>query len=123
MKSKIIRYFVYFLTGAVLYPCIELIWRGHSHLSMAVLGGLATFSVVWLDERLKKGLFLQKAFLSALIITQLEWIFGVILNLHLKLKVWDYSNVPYNLAGQICPLFSFYWFKYSIKKLVLQVTK
>lgn len=119
MKPKIIRYLFFFLLGSVIYPCIELIWRGHSHISMAVLGGLATISIVWLDSCLKRGLFLQKAFLSAVIITQLEWVFGVVLNLQLKMEIWDYSDLPFHLAGQICPLFSFYWFLLSLFLIIL----
>ena len=114
MRAKNFRFLSFFLLGGVIYPCIELIWRGHTHISMAILGGLATVSIVWVDGILKKGLFLQKALLSAVIITQLEFIFGVILNLHLKLGVWDYRDQAFHLAGQICPLFSFYWFLLSL---------
>ncbi len=118
MKETKIRYLAFFFLGAALYPCIELIWRGRTHLSMAILGGLATISIVWVDGVLKKGLFLQKALISAVIITQLEFIFGVILNLHLKLGVWDYRNQAFHLAGQICPLFSFYWFLLALGFIV-----
>lgn len=119
MKSKIIRIPLAFLLGFVLYPCIELIARGRTHPSMAIVGGLAVVSIVLIDGSLRRGLFLQKALLSAIVITQLEWISGVILNLYLKLSVWDYSNEAFHLAGQICPRFSFYWFLLSLCLIVL----
>lgn len=46
---------------------------------------------------------------TAVVITVLEFICGCIVNLWLKLGVWDYSNIPFNFLGQICPLFSFLW--------------
>lgn len=119
MKTKAIRNFAFFLFGAVLYPCIEWIWRGRTHISMAVLGGIAALSVVFIDGLLRGGLFLQKALLSAVVITQWEWIFGVVLNLRLKMSIWDYSDLPFNLAGQICPLFSFYWFLLALFLIIL----
>lgn len=119
MKTKKISYLIYFLAGSLLYPCIELLWRGRTHFSMALLGGLSLVFIVWIDRQLKKGLFLQKAFLSTIVITQMEWIFGVILNLHLKLGIWDYSGERFNLAGQICPLFSLYWFLLSLFVIIL----
>mgnify|MGYP007072511315 FL=1 len=29
-----------FLIGGALYYCIEILWRGHSHWTMAVVGGI-----------------------------------------------------------------------------------
>ena len=36
-------------------------------------------------------------------------IFGIIFNLTLGLSVWDYSNIPLNLFGQICAVYSVLW--------------
>ena len=38
-------------------------------------------------------------------ITVIEFIFGLILNVWLGLNMWDYSNMPGNVLGQICPQF------------------
>lgn len=119
MKAKYIRFALAFVAGSALYPCIEWIYRGRSHISMALLGGVALVALVWINDRLRPGLFLQKALLGAVVITQLEWIFGVIVNLHLGLTVWDYSDRALNVMGQICPLFSFYWFLISLAVMVV----
>lgn len=42
-------------------------------------------------------------------ITATEFLVGLIVNKKLKWGVWDYSNLPLNLMGQICPLYSFFW--------------
>ena len=44
------------------------------------------------------------------IITGLELISGIIVNIILDWNVWDYSNLPGNLLGQICPQFTVLWF-------------
>lgn len=31
------------------------------------------------------------------------------MNLKLKLAVWDYSKMPLNILGQVCPAFSMLW--------------
>jgi hypothetical protein len=42
-------------------------------------------------------------------VTAVELIFGVIFNIILKMRVWDYSHLPFNLFGQICPLYTLLW--------------
>lgn len=39
-----------------------------------------------------------------------EQAFGLILNVWLGLGMWDYSNMPGNILGQICPQFMVLWF-------------
>ncbi len=48
------------------------------------------------------------------IITTLEFIVGYIVNIILKWNVWDYSNMPFNIMGQICLGFSTLWFALGI---------
>lgn len=50
-----------------------------------------------------------QAFICALLITTAEFIAGLILNIHLGLGIWDYSNMPGNLLGQVCPQFFAIW--------------
>ena len=47
------------------------------------------------------------------IITALEFFVGLLVNKIFRLHVWDYSHLPFNIFGQICPLFSFAWFLLS----------
>lgn len=53
-------------------------------------------------------LWLQ-ALVCALLVTAVELAAGVILNIWLGLDIWDYSHLPFNLWGQICPQFSAVW--------------
>ena len=117
MKSKFLSFPLLFAVGAILYPIIEILFRGYTHVSMSVLGGICLVSIRLVDLAVPKLRLPWKATICAVIITQLEFICGIIVNRHLGLAVWDYSGLPLNLAGQICPLFSFFWFLLSLPVL------
>lgn len=63
--------------------------------------------------------FLSQMVLSSLIITVLELVTGMIVNVWLKMDIWDYSSLPYNFKGQICLLYSFFWFLVSSVAIVM----
>ncbi len=44
---------------------------------------------------------------------------GCVVNLWLRLEVWHYGDMPFNLWGQICPTFSALWFLLSLPALWL----
>ena len=48
----------------------------------------------------------------------LELIFGIIFNINLGMNVWDYSDLPFNLFGQICLPFMIAWFLLSAVAIV-----
>ncbi len=109
-----------FLTGGFAYGGIEIATRGFSHISMFLAGGLCFVFIGLLNDFLgEKISFIGLMFLSALIITAVEFITGIIVNVWLKLDVWDYSYLPYNLNGQICLLFTNLWFLLSAPALLL----
>ena len=110
MKNKSVKkYSLLFIIGAVGYAAIEIIWRGRTHWSMMIAGGLCfiLFSVV--AELLKGRSLLIKAALCAIGVTAIEFLFGAVFNLWLKMEVWDYSHLPMNILGQICPIFTLMW--------------
>ncbi len=117
--KKTVGYILCYFLGSILYPLIELIARGRTHISMSILGGICLCAIYFTHNCLSRGRILQKAFFSAILITQLEFICGVIVNLSLKLSVWDYSDRFLNLSGQICPLFTFFWFLLSLIPLTM----
>ena len=53
-------------------------------------------------------LWLQ-ALCCAALVTVTEFAAGCVLNLWLCLDIWDYSDIPFNLLGQICLPFSLVW--------------
>ena len=111
---------LFFLTGGIAYPIIEIMWRGHSHISMAFAGGASLLCINRLCcEKLRKSRLFVKCFAGSGIITGIEFIVGILVNKVLMLGVWDYSALPYNLAGQICLPFSIIWFFLTIPATML----
>ena len=51
-----------------------------------------------------------KAILGSLTITLIEFIAGMIINVRFGLNVWDYSDLPFNVYGQICLPYTILWF-------------
>lgn len=103
---------VIFLSGGALYTLTELLWRGHSHWSMGICGGLAFMLMYGINSLAIPRR--RKWTLSAAGICTLEFYAGWLLNLRLGLSVWDYSALPGDLLGQICPLYALFWFLLSI---------
>lgn len=101
--------FILFLLGAFLYGLVEIVWRGYSHWTMMVAGGLCFIVFAKIDERFSSVPLLYKCIMGSAFITSIELVFGVIFNLFFKMDVWDYSNVPINFMGQVCLLYSVLW--------------
>ena len=106
--------------GGLLYIGIELIWRGYSHWTMFVLGGLCFVCLGRINEVIPWNMPLwQQALIGTAIITGLEFITGCIVNLWLGWNVWDYSNVPFNVLGQICLPYILLWIPISLTGIFL----
>ena len=123
MKEKlkaILKHAVLALCGGCVYFLIEMAWRGHSHWTMAVLGGVCFVLIGDINEFIpwNMPLVLQGAIGSGTV-TLLELVSGIILNLWLGLGIWDYSNMPFNFLGQICLPFSLLWVALSVVAVIL----
>lgn len=109
-----------FYIGFTNYLAVELLYRGRSHWSMGILGGICFLIVGGLNARCgwEFDLALQML-LSAGIITVLEFLTGYLLNVRLGLGIWDYSRLPYQLMGQISLYYSLLWVPLSLVGIML----
>ena len=114
-KENILKYIFLFLIGGFSYFYIEILFRGYSHFSMIICGGLALILCGMINQisNFRISLITQML-ISTCIITLLEFITGYIVNIKLHLHIWDYSKLPFNLYGQICPAFSLIWMLASL---------
>ncbi len=103
-----------FSIGAVSYGLIEVVWRGRTHPSMLLAGGICFCGMDLINRKLKNAHPIYKCVLSSGLITSVELVFGCIFNIILKQNVWDYRNIPFNLFGQVCLLYSVLWGLLSI---------
>ena len=95
----------------VLYGGLEILWRGHTHWSMLVLAAAISIPLDIANDTVipwETPLWLQ-AVIGGTIITAAEFAVGCVVNLWLGWDVWDYSGLPMNLLGQICPRFWALW--------------
>lgn len=102
-----------FSIGAIGYGIIEILWRGHTHWSMLTAGGLSFLGLSRIAKFFRSSSLFVKALIGSVFITLIEFTYGIIFNIILKKNVWDYSDRAFNIGGQICPLFSFFWFVLS----------
>ena len=121
MTSKLnLKYLILFTTGALTYILIELLWRGYSHWTMGVLGGVCFIICGGLNEWFKWETPLWAQVLIAdIIILSLEFLTGCIVNLLLGWNVWDYSGLPFNLMGQVCAGFAVLWLPIAAFAIIL----
>ncbi len=120
MHRLLNKYLFLFDVGGLLYVLIELIWRGWSHWTMFVLGGLCFIYLGLINEILSWNTPLwQQILIGTAGITALEFFTGCIVNLWLGWGVWDYSGMPGNILGQICPQYMLLWIPISLTGIIL----
>lgn len=105
--------------GGLLYVLIEHLWRGYSHWTMFFVGGMAFWMIGCINEYIDWNMSLWKQMaIGSFIITCLEFVSGFLINIVLKWQVWDYSDLPLNILGQICLPFSIIWFLVSLLAII-----
>ena len=105
---------VLFTIGGAGYGIIEILWRGRTHWTMIIAGGICFIIFSRVAERFKTRPLVFKASLCALGVTAVELLFGVVFNIIFGMGVWDYSDQPLNFLGQICPLYTLLWAALSL---------
>ncbi|MCL2071765.1 MAG: putative ABC transporter permease [Oscillospiraceae bacterium] len=98
-----------FTAGGLIYGGIEIIHRGFTHISMFIVGGICFLLIGTLGYSKRNIPVTVRMIISAVMITVLELLSGLIVNVWLNLNVWDYSNEPFNFMGQICLHASAIW--------------
>ena len=118
--ATVVKNLILFEIGGLIYSLIEIIYRGNTHWTMFIVGGLCFLLVGWINKFFSWDLALWKQMLiGGTIITAVEFVSGCIINLWLGWNVWDYSHVPLNVLGQVCLPFYFAWVGLSLIAIIL----
>lgn len=109
-----------FWFGGTFYITLETLWRGYSHWTMGILAGIifiiiGSLNKIWGWETS----LIKQALAGSIIATIAEFITGCIVNLWLGWNIWDYSDMPGNILGQVCPQFFLLWIAISLLAIVL----
>lgn len=101
--NKSIEYLFFWILGGCMYYSFELLFRGFSHWSMFVLGGICFVFFFIQGKMVHWNDPLWRQILRCVVfVTSLEFITGIIVNKWMHWNVWDYSRLPFNIFGQIC---------------------
>jgi len=120
MWAKLGKTLLLCLIGGAVYYALEILWQGYSHWSMFLLAALLSLPLDQINERMnwETPIWLQ-AIWGGIAITAAELLTGLVLNVWLGLGVWDYSDLPLNLWGQICLQYSLLWIVLAAFGIVL----
>ncbi|MCL2634934.1 MAG: putative ABC transporter permease [Oscillospiraceae bacterium] len=120
MIKERIKIPILFLAGGAIYGLVEILARGWTHISMFIVGGICFILIGGMNQYIKRDIpIAAQMLISAGIITLLELITGVIVNLWLGLEVWDYSHQNFNFLGQICLHATSLWVFLSLAGIVI----
>lgn len=114
---KIWKLCILFYTGGAAYLTLELLFRGRSHGSMFLAGGLCFLLIGHLGNVQPRLPLAARAVTGAGIVTMVELAAGMIVNR--GYEVWDYRQLPGDFMGQICPAFSILWIPVSLMAIGL----
>ena len=108
-RKRIALHLCLMLLGGLCYNLIELLWRGRTHWSMLVVGGVCFDAIGCTHHRLRRRPLALRCAASAAVVTAVEFVSGCIVNLALGLGVWDYSRMRFHIKGQVCLLYTLFW--------------
>ena len=107
------KHVVLFMVFGTIYFLLETLYKGHvTHWSMFVLAGVVGILIGNINEYIPWEMpFLYQCGIGMIIATLAEGLSGIVLNVWLKLNIWDYSRVPLSFfCKQCCVPFCMAWF-------------
>ena len=100
--KNVSEYLVLWAVGGCIDYGIEVLFRGFSHTSMFILGGLCMQFFTWQGRLTNWQDTLPRQITRCTIfVVSMEFITGIVVNKWYHLAVWDYSDMPLQLWGQI----------------------
>lgn len=119
MKA-ILKAIILMAVGGMLYALFEIGFRGYTHWTMIIVGGLCFYLIGLINEVISwKMKIWKQCLIGSLVVTTVEFVSGCIINLWLGWGVWDYSDMPFNILGQVCLPFSALWVLLSALAIIL----
>lgn len=113
-----LKYFIAFFSGALCYGMLELLVRGRTHWTMLLTGGIAMVFLMLINQSKQINIVIR-ALIGAFFITSVEFCVGSVVNISFGWNIWNYSGIPMNVLGQICPKYSALWFLLCIPAFCL----
>ena len=96
--------------GSIGYRMIEVLWRGRTHWTMGICGGVCFLFISVSELVHRRWRLAVRALISTVWVTAVEFFSGLLINRVFRLGVWDYSGMRFNLCGQISLIYSILWY-------------
>lgn len=98
---KALKYIILFLIGGNIYYATEILFRGYSHWTMFLLGGICFIFAGIQNEYIDwEYPFWRQVAITELFVLSAEFLTGLVVNIWLGWNIWDYSNLSGNILGQ-----------------------
>lgn len=114
LEEVILSFFIYGFAGwctEVIFAAVKsrkFVNRGFLNGPICPIYGFGIISVTLILNGYQNDI-LKLYCLSAIVVTILEWITGIVLEKLFHHRWWDYSHLPLNIQGHICLPFSLAW--------------
>lgn len=107
--------------GFCAFITIEVLFRGYSYPVSGVMGGFAVIMLDGINDEMSWDLDLAlQALIGGALITLMEAGVGILMLCAPGVpRMWDYSDIPFNIAGIICLPFSIAWVFLSVLAIFL----
>lgn len=106
--------------GGSTYVTVEVFFRARSHWTMFLVAAVIFIAVGLLNELFHwETSLIWQVLIGVAMATLVELLTGLVVNVWLGWGIWDYSEMPFNLMGQICPQFSAAWSPLILLAIVL----
>lgn len=107
---NIILHIMRWAFGGFFYGLLEILYRGYTDWSMVVLAMLLCIPLDIANNHIPWNFSLVlQSIIGGTVVTSAEFVVGIVLNMWFGLHIWDYSNMPCNLMGQVCLQFYILW--------------
>ena len=114
--NKIIKLLIIWFVLGMCYFTLEGLYRipqgGYTNIAMLFVGGFCGLIVGSINQipQFYKMTVWKQSIIGAIVVLIVEYISGYILNIKMGLDIWDYSDMYFNLNGQVCFEFAVIWF-------------
>ena len=92
MFKNVYKYILLLSFSGYLYVCLEIIWRGHTDVSMMFCASVCAIPMIVLNNIFSYDIdFLLQIIICMLFSTATEWITGLLVNF--DHQIWDYTGM------------------------------
>lgn len=117
-SAAALKYGILTAAGGLAYGLMEVLFRGHTHWTMLLAGGLCA-DLLYLIAVKSRDPIWKKWLMGGTVITTVEYVTGLVVNRLLGWNVWSYAHRRDNLLGQISLGFALLWLGLSIPAIWL----